>query len=171
MPKQFKFTGKVTRILFDDYGYTVIFVPEDVYAQAANGYGSARIRAVATIKGETFKCALQPSGANQHYILLSKKRLKQLGINLGEELNVLFTTEDPTTVDLPFELEEALNADARAKAEWEKLTPGKRRGLAYQIASAKLSSTRQKRVHDLIDSLYPLTGFFKELRDKQNKPK
>ncbi len=36
---------------------------------------------------------------------------------------------------------------------WEALTAGKRRGLLYQIGTAKTAATRAKRIHALIQSL------------------
>ena len=42
---------------------------------------------------------------------------------------------------------------ADATARWEALTAGKRRGLLYQIGTAKTAATRAKRIHALIQSL------------------
>ncbi|NJS40647.1 MAG: YdeI/OmpD-associated family protein [Rhodobacteraceae bacterium] len=40
-----------------------------------------------------------------------------------------------------------------ATTAWEALTPGKRRGLIYQISTAKTDATRSKRIAALIRTL------------------
>jgi uncharacterized protein YdeI (YjbR/CyaY-like superfamily) len=57
-------------------------------------------------------------------------------------------------VDTPEDLAAALRRADRS-AEWEALTPGKRRGLIYQIATAKTAATRDKRIATVIEGLAP----------------
>jgi uncharacterized protein YdeI (YjbR/CyaY-like superfamily) len=57
-------------------------------------------------------------------------------------------------VETPPDLEAALR-QADLTAAWGALTPGKRRGLLYQIDTAKTEPTRTKRFNALIESLGP----------------
>jgi hypothetical protein len=51
---------------------------------------------------------------------------------------------------------EAGARNASARREWEKLRPGRRRGLPYHIASAKTEPTREKRIRGVPDGLLAL---------------
>ena len=55
-------------------------------------------------------------------------------------------------VDLDPDIEAALLAGG-VLSTWEALTPGKRRGLLYQIATAKTEPTRLKRIQRLVEDL------------------
>lgn len=169
--KQYTFQNRVSKYSFEDYSYTVIYVPEDVYLEASSGSKTSRIRVVAQIKNHTIKCALLPAGLNQHYILLSKNRQKELGVGVGDLLTVTFELDDPESVDVPEELLEALENHPAAKEEWDSLTAGKKRGFAYRVSSAKQTETRIKRAQEIIDSLLPLRGFFQELEKNRRKKK
>jgi uncharacterized protein YdeI (YjbR/CyaY-like superfamily) len=55
-------------------------------------------------------------------------------------------------VDLDPDIEAALRLGG-VWDRWESLTPGKRRGMLYQISAAKTDPTRQKRLQHLIWAL------------------
>jgi uncharacterized protein YdeI (YjbR/CyaY-like superfamily) len=55
-------------------------------------------------------------------------------------------------VDTPEDVAAALQA-AEMMAVWEALTAGKRRGMLYQIATAKTAPTRAKRIAAMMQSL------------------
>lgn len=154
-PSPITFSGTVGRLSSDKYQWTVLYVPEATSAALPKSVG-ARPRIIAAIRGEVIRCAMQPMGGGRHFIMVSKRLQKLLKAGVGDTLEVSFTFDDPDAVDMPPALTKALARNASARREWEKLTPGRRRGLAYHIASAKTEPTRDKRVRDVLDGLLPL---------------
>jgi uncharacterized protein YdeI (YjbR/CyaY-like superfamily) len=53
-------------------------------------------------------------------------------------------------VDVPDDVAHALHG---VMAAWQALTPGKRRGLLYQVDTAKTAATRAKRIAGLVANL------------------
>ncbi|MEM6869113.1 MAG: YdeI/OmpD-associated family protein, partial [Cyanobacteria bacterium P01_C01_bin.121] len=66
---------------------------------------------------------------------------------------VRFRIADQDAVDVPEALQHALEQDEYAKAVWEKLTPGKRRGFAYRVSSAKTKQTQTRRALEVLEQL------------------
>ncbi|MEM0960990.1 MAG: YdeI/OmpD-associated family protein [Bacteroidota bacterium] len=60
---------------------------------------------------------------------------------------------DPDRVDLPDELQAALDLDPVASAAWRALTPGRQRTLAYGVGRAKRPETRVRRALALLDQV------------------
>ena len=52
----------------------------------------------------------------------------------------------PDDFDMPEELSRRLNRDSALREAWQALTPGRRRGYALQIASARKPETREARI-------------------------
>ena len=90
----------------------------------------------------------------RRYIVLSKDFLAQAKLKTGDEVVFRFSPVDPDRVEVPMELEQALQTHRAADAIWKKLSAGKRREFANRVASAARETTRQKRVHHLIDELF-----------------
>lgn len=151
----YEFTAELTRYSFERFSYTVLWIPQDITEQADPTHPSRR-RIVAELKGKLRRCALIPGGEGSYYMLFSKQLQKEMKVSLGSEVNVRFWLDDPNRIDIPTELESALEANERAMKEWQKLTPGKRRGLCHMVGSAKRSETRQRRAKQAIESLLPL---------------
>ncbi len=78
--------------------------------------------------------------------------LDRVGIVPGEVLEVRLRPAPDDRVDTPEDVTLALR-QADLTAVWEGLTAGKRRGLLYQIGTAKTAPTRAKRIDALIRSL------------------
>jgi hypothetical protein len=106
-----------------------------------------RLRIRGVIGNAEFMGAWQPTGGGW-YLMVSKALLRRSGYRLGELAMVRFRIDDQDAVDVPEPLREALDANRAAKRLWDKATPGKRRGLAYYVASAKLPATVEKRIKD-----------------------
>jgi hypothetical protein len=78
--------------------------------------------------------------------------LDRIAIAPGELIEVRLRPAPDDRVDLDPDIEAALRAGG-VSAAWEALTPGKRRGLLYQVATAKTDQTRQKRIAALVSGL------------------
>ena len=59
-------------------------------------------------------------------------------------------------VNVPVELERALELNPRAAGLWSELPPGRRRGFAHRVASAMRAETRTRRVEEVLDALVEL---------------
>lgn len=152
---EFAFDSVVTSYKHDKFCYSVIHLPPETVASLP-GAGRTRLRAAATINGIDTKCAIMPGGDATMYIFASKDLQKRIGAGHGQAVRVRFTLEPTDAVAMPEELAAALQKDAEARSLWDALTPGKRRGFAFRVSSAKTSATRAKRVEEVLDSLRPL---------------
>lgn len=153
------------------YVYAVVWLPENMQADLPlNEY--PRLRVTGEMNETEFASALMPvpgdtvpgtRGQRRWYLLLSKKQLKAMDSSLGDTIRVRFKIDDQNAVDVPVLLEAALRKNKAMQKRWDQLTPGKQRGLAYRVASAKRSETQQKRVLEVFEIM---TG----QRDERGKP-
>jgi hypothetical protein len=97
----------------------------------------------------TFEAAWQPRDGSW-FVLFSKDLQRQHGLEPGDEMDLEFRFVNQDRVIIPQELSEVLAADAGLKSAWDKLTAGRRRGLAHRVASAKSEAVRQRRVDEVI---------------------
>lgn len=131
--------------------YTVIYVPPHILADMGEAY-HPKIRVEGEVADLPFSAALMPS-RGQVYLMAPKALLKQIDEGAGELLNVRFKIADQDAVDVPPALADALERRADAAEAWEVLTPGKRRGLAYRVGTAKTAPTIAKRIKEVFDAL------------------
>lgn len=154
-----EFIGEVAQLHYQPYSYTVIFVPESVQATLPlTQY--PRLRVIGEIAEHEFNAALIPSKQGRH-IILSPELLRATRLRLGDMAEVRFNIADQDAVPLPYELETALADNADAQGVWDKLTPGRRRGLASLVARPKAEATRTRKAAELVASLAsggPLPG-------------
>ncbi|MEM6702489.1 MAG: YdeI/OmpD-associated family protein [Acidobacteriota bacterium] len=135
----------------DRYVYTVVFVPADLVAELPLRE-HPRLRITGEVEGHPLEASLTPV-RGRWYLLLSKKLLEAIGAKVGEQVTVSFNVADQNAVSLPEELQRALEANPSAADLWRDQTPGRQRGLAYRVASAKTSPTRAKRIQEVFDIL------------------
>ncbi len=64
-----------------------------------------------------------------------------------------FSIDDQDRVDIPDLLQDELNRDEDLRNAWTKLTPGRQRGFAHLIHSAKSHKTRERRLFEVIDRI------------------
>lgn len=107
-----------------------------------------RLRIRGVLGGAEFAGAWQPTGGGW-YLMVSKALLRRSGYRLGDLAMVRFRIDDQDAVDVPEALRQALKSARAAKRLWDESTPGKRRGLSYYVASAKLPATVEKRIQDV----------------------
>lgn len=142
--------------------YNVVFIP-DALRQALPLKQYPRLRIDGEMHDIPIEAALQPA-KGRSYLLISQAFMKQHGLTLGDEVEVRFNVGDQDFVDVPEELQQALYANEAALAKWEALTPGKKRGYASQVASAKRQATRVSRAEKMI-------GFILEGRNAGRRPR
>lgn len=82
-------------------------------------------------------------GEGYGYITLSKARMKELDVVVGEHVQVnLKRDASEYGHEFPVELHEIFRQDAEAKQRFEALTPGKQRTVIYYILQNKSSEKR-----------------------------
>ncbi|MEM1028504.1 MAG: YdeI/OmpD-associated family protein [Planctomycetota bacterium] len=143
------------------YLYTVVWLPEALHKELPLDQ-HPRLRVTGEMNEQPFASALMPvpgksvpgsRATRRWYLLLSKKQLKAMDSEVGDTVHVRFAVDDQDAVDVPPLLASALRKNSRMQKRWDALTAGKRRGLAYRVASAKRAETQAKRIAEVFDTL------------------
>ena len=142
----FWFEGVVDTLDYEKYLYSVIYLPAEIAAQLPLAV-HPRLRVEGEINDYPFSGAFIPSSQG-HHLILGSARLKAMGLKVGMPVE-RFNIADQDGVDVPEELLGALFADRAAQQAWDALTPGKQRGLAHFVGSAKTEATREKRAMEI----------------------
>jgi len=146
------FEGAVEPLVWGRATYTILRVPAEV-AAPLRAAGSARVEG--EIAEHPVNLALSRAPVVEgDFLWAGQSLLDRIGIVPGERVEVRLRPAASDAVDTPDDLAAALRRAGRT-AQWEALTPGKRRGLIYRIDTAKTVATRDKRIATLIDGLQP----------------
>jgi hypothetical protein len=145
-----EFSGRIVPMEWGESVYTVLPIPDDI-AVALAKLGAKRVEV--EINDHALNLALTKSPAIESVFLYTGKSvLREVGVSPGEDIDVRLREADPTQVDVPPDVVQAL-LSAEVFALWEALTPGKRRGLLHPITSAKRPETRAARISKLLEAL------------------
>ena len=129
----------------------VVLVPEAAWLAVG---GQATKRVVATLNGHAVRLGLLPLAGGGRYLMLSKSLCQQLGLAIGQELEVgLAPDPNPDYVDLPDELAEALAAWPEAEKAFQAQSGAMRRAMARKVADAKRPETRARYAVELAERL------------------
>ncbi len=160
------FETRVARHAVGTYFYTVVYLDPALRCELPLDQ-HARLRIEADVSGVPVKGAWQPS-KGRWYLMLPKAPLKAAGLKIGSTVEVWFRFLQQDDVDIPDELAAVLAKKARVRKAWEALSPGKQRGLAHMVASAKRAETIAARVANVEDVLL---GRVTSPWDRQSKQK
>ncbi|MEM6886257.1 MAG: YdeI/OmpD-associated family protein [Verrucomicrobiota bacterium] len=149
--KKYSFSAEVDIYDFGRMKYTVLYIPKKM-EQELGLVKKPRLRVEGLIQGEPFSGACQPT-ETCWYLILSKRFLKEAGLAIGDQADVQLSIADQDAVDVPEDLQAELKRNPGIKEKWDSLTAGKRRGLAYRVASAKRLETREQRIFEVLDTL------------------
>lgn len=124
--------------------------------------GSLKVRLLCTVNDSiTFQCGLMALSGGNAYITLNKKYLKQLGVELGDEVQVkLIKDESEYGMEMSSELSEWLAQDIEAKTKFDELSPGKQRYIIYYVNGVKSPLKRMERTSLLMENLKRMKGKF-----------
>lgn len=90
-----------------------------------------------------FHCAFLPDGQGGWFILLNKKRQKELNLVHGDKIQAeLEKDRSEYGMEMPIELREVLDQDEHADQLFHKLTPGRMRNIIHAVSSVKSSDIR-----------------------------
>ena len=147
-----EFEGRIEPLLWGRATYTILRLPRDAAANLA-ARGAKRVEGEINDHPVNLGLSRAPV-VDGPFLWAGQSLLDRLGVEPGEVLEVRLRPAPDDRVDTPDDIAAALRA-AGVTAGWEALTPGKRRGLLYQIATAKTAPTRTKRIAALIQTLTP----------------
>lgn len=146
------FEGQVVALVWGSATYTILPLPPDA-AEALAARKAKRVEGEINDHPVNLALARAPV-VDGPFLWAGQSLLDRLGVAPGELLEVRLRPAPDDRVDTPDDIAAALRA-AGQTAAWEALTHGKRRGLLYQIDTAKTAPTRTKRIAALIQTLTP----------------
>jgi hypothetical protein len=137
---------------FEDYSMHYLAVPPK--AVKALG-GKFRARLVCSLNGsKAFHCGLNPLGEGQGYLTLSKQRMAELGLGVGDTVKVELAPDNSKYgMPVPPEFREVLRQDEEGKRRFAKLKPGKQRTLLHYVAGTVNVDLRIERSLKLLTNL------------------
>jgi hypothetical protein len=142
------FEGRVEPLTWGRSTYTILRLPD----AATEALGKTR-RVEGEIAEHPVNLALSRAPVvDGAFLWTGQSLIDRIGIQPGEPVEVRLRPAPDDRVDLDPDVEAALRAGGILD-RWENLTPGKRRGLLYQIATTKSEPTRQKRIQRLVEDL------------------
>ena len=150
----------VAPVLRQPRGFRFHYVPlpEEV-AEALERAGTRRV--VVELNGFRIRRAVMNSVDVGRHLVAGRTVLRDAGARLGDMVHVaLWIDPDPEAVDIPEELEAALEQDPKAAARFASFTHGQQRSLALYVTQAKRTETRVRRSLELATKLrtYTLYG-------------
>jgi uncharacterized protein YdeI (YjbR/CyaY-like superfamily) len=106
-----------------------------------------------TLNNYTYRSAVGKMG-EKFLISLSSENRTKANVQGGDEIIVFIELDkEPRTVEIPADLQEALNKSKTAKANFEKLAPSKKKVIVRSVNDAKTEETKTRRIEKAIGSL------------------
>jgi hypothetical protein len=144
-------TGVVERFSYKG-GMPYLAVPRAVAEELRGESGPARL--VCTIGKVSFQCGLMSLGQGDSYVLLTKKVRDATGVDVGGRVVArLRVDESPYGLPMPEELGEVLAQDEDGAQVFEKLTPGRRRGIIAMVSRHKSVDARVEHAVAVIEAI------------------
>jgi hypothetical protein len=140
------------RALIEDAGGggAYVTIPFDV----EQTFGKKRLKVKATIDGEPYRGSLVRMGNPRHMLIVLKDIRKKIGKSFGDEVTIELEEDlEPRQVELPADLQLALQTDPKAQAIFNRLAYTHQKEYVRWITEAKRQQTRQKRIQQTIAML------------------
>ena len=129
---------------------TGIEVPTNILEQLGGG---KKPLVVVSLNDYSYRSAVAKM-ADKFMISLSADNRKNASLKGGDKVEVTLELDTaPRTVEIPDELQTALDKNKTAKAAFEKLAPSKRKAMVVLISEAKTEETKVRRIAKAIESL------------------
>lgn len=149
--KKISFASRICKL---DYlmGVHYVEVPANIIKKLG---GLNKQRLLCSInKHPNFQCGMMALGEGKGYITVSKKKLNQFSITLGDAIKVILEPDNSEFgMEVPEELIEIFAQDPEAEKRFMKISPGKQRNIIYYVAGVKNSDKRIERALKLINNL------------------
>ncbi|MEN1727352.1 MAG: YdeI/OmpD-associated family protein [Pseudomonadota bacterium] len=132
--------------------YKVLFMPPHLET-ALPFKAYPRLRVEGEIADVPVRGAWMPVGDGRRYFIVSPDIKRITGLDVGDEVDMRFRVDDQDHVDVPAALQSAIDADDIVSAQWDKLSPGKKRMFTNHVSSAKTPPTQQRRVDEALTAI------------------
>lgn len=132
--------------------FLFIHLPDHLQALPAFA-APGRRRMKGTVAGVPVHRAWQPTREGRRYLMLSAAIARQAGLSPGDPVAVSFSLVDDDHVEVPAELREALRQEPAWRRLWAAQTPGRQRGIAHHVDSARSPETRAARAVEALERL------------------
>ncbi len=133
-----------------DSGGAYISIPFDV----EQVFGKKRVKIKATIDGEPYRGTLVRMGSPHHMLLVLKEIRQKIGKSVGDNVEIELEEDlEERRVEIPPDLQRALEANADAMAFFNQLSYTHRKEYARWIDEAKRDQTRQERLKKAVELL------------------
>lgn len=114
----------------------------------------AQVSVSGSLAGQAFQATLEPDGQGGHWLKVDAALRQAAGVEPGQTVAVsLAPLEQEPEPPVPDDLRQALEADPRALATWQDITPRARRDWIQWMASGKKAETRPRRIATACDML------------------
>lgn len=117
-----------------------------------------------------FQCGLMSLPEGKAYISINSKRMKDLGVGMGDMVDIILTEDiSEYGVDVPEELTELFKQDPEGKRRFDLLKPGMQRYILNHVGVVKSPQLKLERAFMLISNLKNLSQgkeTFKEILGK-----
>jgi len=135
-------------IIFGDGGGAWVEVP----AKIIEAFGAkGRVPVKATIDGEPYRGSLMKMGRDCHQLGVLKAVRAKIGKGESDKVRVVLERDtEERTVDVPADLQKALNKNKAAKTIFEKFAYSHRKEYVRWIEDAKKAETRAARIEKAI---------------------
>jgi hypothetical protein len=131
-------------------GGAFVTIPFDV----EKAFGKKRVKIKATIDGEPYRGTLVRMGSPHHMLLVLKEIRETIGKSFGDEVAIELEEDlDPRQVELPPDLQQALEANPKAHEYFIRLSYTHQREYVLWVTEAKRDQTRMDRVQRTIELL------------------
>jgi hypothetical protein len=132
--------------------YSVLFLPPEFEARLPFSK-FPRLRVIGEIADIPVSGAWMPTGDGSRYFIVSPSVRKTAEVDIGDRVEMRFRIDDQDRIDMPEALQSALESDPPAKALWDAMTAGRRRGFTHLVHGAKSDETRGRRVAEIIATI------------------
>jgi hypothetical protein len=131
--------------------WTILPIPFDVKA----AFGTkARVPVTGTMNGFPFRNSLMPEGNGSHRMMVSKELLAGAKAAAGDLVKVALAVDKAERVlEVPPDLQQALQGDKQAAANFEAMASSHKKEYVEWIAGAKKAETRTARIARAVEMI------------------
>jgi hypothetical protein len=130
---------------------TAITIPFDVLKTFGK---RGRVAVRGTINGTPYRSSIFRMGDAPYFMVVNRKLRDLVGVSAGQTVTVVMERDDdPRTVEVPADLQTALDANPAAASAWSKLSFTHQREHVEAVTSAKRPETRARRIERAIEQL------------------
>jgi hypothetical protein len=117
-------------------------------------FGKKRLKVKATIDGEPYRGSLVRMVTPQHMLIILKEIRQKIGKSFGDEVSIEIEEDlESRQVDLPTDLQQALQADPQAQEFFNRLSYTHQKEYVRWVTEAKRQETRQRRIQQIVEML------------------